>query len=350
MNAKLFFLKESLMIQSVGWPIYTILMLVTNANVYPERTVPEQISALLLVILAFNVCTAIFFLLFFSKRKGLAFILFTIMFFLLARFVFHSVYEWFPSYSIVLFKNPLGGADSSYYWSMLHRYLSVLLLASAMTLHIRSKWNLLGKQREERRRFEKELESKEMQLAMLNAQIDPHFVFNILNGMHDAAIERLPKLAHAIERLSGLIRYIVDTRKLGRSIMLVNYEIDAIMRYIELESLRFSPDVVHLSVIGEPCGQKVPPGVLLTFLENAFKYGYRKDPTKPITIKLILDDDKFEFYCMNFINPERIYENSSGLGLKNTRYRLDILFPDTHSLIIENNKETFTVSLKICYL
>ena len=335
----LFFLKEAGRIQRFGWPLYFFVTVVLNDQLHPERTLLAQLVALGLMIVIFNACAWVLFLIFEMKRKWLAWAALILVFFFALELVYYVVYELMPNYGIIIFKENILKKDRMFHWEMLNRYLTVILLAAALVLHIRSKMNLMAK-------HAKEIEARDSQLAMLGAQIDPHFVFNILVDVQAQCEEKLPSAARTLGMLTDMWH---DAQAhANKPIVIIEKEIDAVRRYLELECGRFAHCYVNFKIEGEACGQKVPPGILRTCFENAFKYGYRSERDKPIEAKLTLMDDGFRFVCRNWINPNRKHIRSTGLGLNNTRRRLELLFPDTHKINVSKTADDiFTVEITI---
>lgn len=343
---KLFFLKEAVLIQRLGWPLYFLVTVILNYKLNPERTLLEQLIALGLMFVVFNACVWILYLIFDMKRKWLAWVGLILVFLFTSELVYYVVYQLMPNYGIIIFKENLVKKDSMFHWEMLNRYLTVILLAAVMVLHIRSKMNLMAKHKEEAARHAKEIEARDSQLAMLGAQNDPHFVFNILADVRDRCQELLPNEARTIDLLSDMWRY--SQLSIDKPIVVIEKEIDAVQRYLELECTRYESCYATFRVEGEACGQKLPPGILRTCLENAFKYGYRGLVDKPIEATLWLMDDGFRFVCKNWIKPNREDIPSTGLGLNNTRRRLELLFPDTHEMTVcETAQDIFTVEITI---
>lgn len=343
---KHFFFTEAFKIQLFIWPIYWPMTLILNYHLHQERTVSEQLIALGMFIIIFNACTALFFLLFVRGRKWLVWLGLVVLFALSSSGVYHVVYRVMPKYGMAVIEPDRLSNGNKFFWEMLNNYLTLILAAGALVLHIRSKKNLIRKERETQARLEKEKEANASLSAMLGAQVDPHFVFNILADVQAQCEEKLPSAARTLGLLTDMWH---DAQAhANKPIVIIEKEIDAVQRYLELECARFARCYVNFEIEGEACGQKIPPGMLRTCLENAFKYGYRSVRDKPIEAKLTLMDDGFRFVCCNWINPNRKHMRSTGLGLNNTRRRLELLFPDTHEMNVSETADgIFTVEITI---
>lgn len=183
----------------------------------------------------------------------------------------------------------------------------------------------------------KEIENQKLtaELSFLKAQINPHFFFNTLNGIYALARQKSDHTPDVILKLSDLMRYIIyeaDTSK-----VLLSREIAHIENYIELQKIRLNEIVqVKFEVIGNPGIVQIEPLLFSVFLENAFKHGI--DYTKPgtIDIKLSVLDDGLTFVVKNPIPNHNKVETDEevGIGLKNIRQRLDLVYPKRHQLKI----------------
>ncbi|MFC2121323.1 sensor histidine kinase [Bacteroidota bacterium] len=195
-----------------------------------------------------------------------------------------------------------------------------------------------------------ELKSVQLQteLSFLKAQMNPHFLFNTLNNLYGLSKRRDKGTADGIAQLSHLMRYIIYESNVDK--ILLKKEIEQIKRLIELQKLRFSEDddiTINLNIDGDPEKTQIPPLILLPFVENAFKHGISLVKNSFIKINLRISETSIKFSVLNSI-PVRMKpmeEPDSGLGLKNVKRRLDLLYPDLHELIIESDNSTFSINL-----
>jgi hypothetical protein len=189
-----------------------------------------------------------------------------------------------------------------------------------------------------------EREKLNAELAYLKAQINPHFLFNILNTIYSLAIEKSDQTATAVVELSQMMRYVIS--EAGHHLVPLSKEIDYISNYIALQRLRFG-DTIPLSytVTGTPSGQLIAPLILISFVENAFKHGVNSSEDADIRINIVITDKQLHFTAFN--NKVTIQEipESGGLGIENTRQRLQLLYPANHTLEIKDELHHFSVSL-----
>jgi LytS/YehU family sensor histidine kinase len=197
-----------------------------------------------------------------------------------------------------------------------------------------------------------ELESKHLQteLALLKAQINPHFLFNTLNNLFGMARNQDPATAEGISRLSHLMRYMIHDSQVDE--IELDKEIEQIGRLIELQNLRFSEDddiEVDFQVRGSTGKFRIPPMLLIPFVENAFKHGISLNFPSFVHIVLEARAQKLEFSVVNskHTSHQDLHEPDTGLGLENVKRRLQLLFPGRHKLKIQETKENFEIFLSI---
>lgn len=187
------------------------------------------------------------------------------------------------------------------------------------------------------------------ELDYLKAQINPHFLFNTLNTIYSLAIVGSTKTADSIVKLSNMMRYVlVDSNAKWVS---MEDEVNYLNTYIDLQKLRFNKNIsIEFNNDCTKTGILIPPMLFIPFIENSFKYGVSTETHSDITITLTCDDKHIYFFAGNKkLNKLRIHDESTGIGINNTKTRLELLYPNKHKLdIVEENNE-FKVYLKINY-
>ncbi|RZJ68596.1 MAG: sensor histidine kinase, partial [Flavobacterium sp.] len=150
----------------------------------------------------------------------------------------------------------------------------------------------------------------------------------------------------SIMRLSNIMRYVTDDAV--QDFVLLKDEINCIRDYIELQRLRLGADAeINFKVTGQPGQKKIGPIILMTFIENAFKYGVTKKEKTVISISLIIEEDNVHFLCENKIYPNTTKLERAGVGIDNTQRRLKHLYPNKFELNINQNNELFSVRLSL---
>jgi hypothetical protein len=227
-------------------------------------------------------------------------------------------------------------------------FVFLVVLFLALLLKIRDRW------------IKAEEEKLQAELAYLKTQINPHFLFNTLNSIYAMALGKSDQAAGAIQRLSAMMRYVLtDT---GREKVALKLEIAYLIDYIELQKTRFEETVhVDLSINGDPGNKQIVPLLLIPFVENAFKYGVNPEEPATITIRIDILDQEFILLVANRKVAGRPKDHaraaelgtlptaaeSGGLGIRNTRERLQLLYPGQYTLEIKNNNNDFMVSLNL---
>ena len=187
------------------------------------------------------------------------------------------------------------------------------------------------------------------ELALLRSQINPHFLFNSLNTIHSYVNSQHDKASHSIILLSDIMRYMLY--EAVKEKITLKQEIDYLKSYIELQSYRMEKKgFVEFKVSGLSDNIIIPPMLLTPFVENAFKHGKKRGKDKGIEIDLTINSEKeLKFFISNdieIINSQEVRKDE-GVGLKNVKRRLELLYPQKHLLQISEKDDKFIVELKI---
>jgi len=195
------------------------------------------------------------------------------------------------------------------------------------------------------RLLELEKQNLEHQLEYLRFQINPHFFMNTLNNIH-ALIDIDPaKAQETIVELSKMMRYILyESERKG---VPLTKEMEFIRTYAKLMRLRYSDKVaISLNLPAEVPDRTLPPLLLISFIENAFKHGISYRHKSFVEVVVGIENDALRFTCRNskadVSNRER-----GGVGLVNVRRRLDLLYPGEYDLHVSDEADTYTVQLTL---
>jgi two-component system, LytTR family, sensor kinase len=190
-------------------------------------------------------------------------------------------------------------------------------------------------------------ENLKTELAFLRSQVSPHFLFNVLNNIVAMVRLKSEELEPTVMRLSSLLQYMLyegDEEK-----VLLKNEVESLQDYIELQKLRVNPNLnlqVHFNVKEE--WHSIEPMLLIPFVENAFKHGNGLPENSEIVINLNVENNELDFNVKNrFAANDKAKDKTSGIGLVNVRRRLDLLYPKTHRLQIEDSNGWYKVDLKL---
>ncbi len=192
------------------------------------------------------------------------------------------------------------------------------------------------------------LKQKTTELDFLKSQVNPHFLFNSLNTVYGIALsENSPKTANGVQMLSEMMRFML--RENTEEQIPVAKEIDYIHHYIELQSLRLTGSETALNIeLDRSCKGNIAPMILIPFIENAFKHGVSVQDSSFIEIRLECKAGKVDLFVKNSKHARPLPENeTNGIGLKNAKERLLILYPDQHKLVINEDDDTFEVKLNV---
>lgn len=193
-----------------------------------------------------------------------------------------------------------------------------------------------------------EKQKTKSELKVLQAQINPHFLFNSLNTIYGEAIKKSDSAPIMILELSDILRYVVDNMNKER--VLLESEIEYIKKFVSLQKKRLShPERVLLTIEGSAKSLEISPLLLITYIENTFKHGSVSGLDEQIKIHIKISNTSIFMVCENPKNLiEAIEKNkNSGTGLENTKKRLDFLYKDNYSLTITDQKEYYKSELTI---
>ncbi|WP_128544965.1 sensor histidine kinase [Larkinella soli] len=184
------------------------------------------------------------------------------------------------------------------------------------------------------------------ELSYLKAQINPHFLFNSLNSIYSLALDKSDRAPDAIVKLSSLMRYVI--RDADQEQVPLGKELEYIQNYIDLQKLRLDDTVlVDLQTECRPNGKRIAPLILISFIENAFKFGVNPEEKSMIRIAVSCDDVALRLLVYNkkVRNPGNT--DAGGIGIENTRSRLQLLYPDRHRLSLSEGPDDFSVELEL---
>ncbi|MBQ9678425.1 MAG: histidine kinase [Prevotella sp.] len=190
-----------------------------------------------------------------------------------------------------------------------------------------------------------EKENLEQQLEYLRYQINPHFFMNTLNNIH-ALVDIDPERAKStILELSKMMRFILyEGDKKG---VPLTRELDFIRNYVTLMRLRYTDKVdLQMELPTEVPDYEIPPLMLITFIENAFKHGISYQRDSFIHVRIGIEGTKLRFTCSNS-KADKPNQEKGGVGLTNVKQRLNLIYGDNFTLNIQDNPDTYNVKLEI---
>ena len=192
-----------------------------------------------------------------------------------------------------------------------------------------------------------EVQNLQANYNFLKAQINPHFLHNTLNFFYAKSLPYSEELSDGILTLSEIMRYALSKENAIDGKILLKDEIEHLRNVIKINQLRFSNKLnVIFEVHGNVGEAMIIPFVLITIVENAFKHGELKNVNQPIDIQLAVVDEKLTFFCKNKkkTGPKEL---STGIGLDNTKKRLDMVYGSKYSINIVDETDFYTTELII---
>lgn len=201
--------------------------------------------------------------------------------------------------------------------------------------------------RQTKRLTEIKEEKQLSEIAYLRAQINPHFLFNTLNSIYALTLQKSDNAPDAVMKLSKMMRYVVTDS--SQEVVSLQEDITYIKNYVQLQRLRITnKESIQLNIKGQYDDYNISPLLLITFIENAFKYGVINDEESPIIIDFLIENDVLYLKVENTISGHDIsVDEKSEIGIRNTVKRLDYIYPNQYKLDIIQKDEQFIVKLKL---
>ena len=316
--------RQILLVQLAAWAVILITpmlaVLFTSFNI--EATLRTGImvlftlfSPLVLYFLNFYVFEPFLF----YKRRFFWFTLANLVVIAILNFGVYHMFSFMASHNMPL------------WWkidTLLRFFVHFLLIFATITLAIGIR-HFLRVRRIKQQLEEEKAKSMEAELAWLKSQINPHFLFNTLNNISSLVQIDPDASQDAIAQLSDLLRYAMyETQKPHVSLA---GEVEFMKNYVELMRLRCNEKTTITTRFDVPSHMEVAPLLFISLIENAFKHGVSNTKTSFIDISLTMEDGLLTFICDNSNHPKDEKDRSgSGIGIENTRRRLNLLYKDNH--------------------
>ena len=194
---------------------------------------------------------------------------------------------------------------------------------------------------------EKQSENLKTELSFLRSQISPHFLFNVMNNIVALVRLKSDELEPTVMKLSSLMQYMLYETDEER--VLLKSEAEYLQNYIDLQKQRFGPELsLNLLFDIQEDWHTIEPMLLIPFVENAFKHGNELIEHPQIGIHLKVAGGNLFFEVENkYKESKSVKDKTSGIGLVNVRRRLELLYPDSHVLKIEQHDDWFRIYLHV---
>jgi two-component system LytT family sensor kinase len=187
----------------------------------------------------------------------------------------------------------------------------------------------------------------EMELALVKNQINPHFLFNTINNIDVMIAKDAGQASAYLNKLSDIMRFMLYETKTEK--IPLSKELTYIEKYIDLQKIRTSNiNYVNYHVEGDGGNLVIAPMLFIPFIENAFKHAENKKLDNAVNIKLTLSKEMITFECENkFSESASNNDEQSGLGNELIAKRLQLLYPNKHTLDVSNKNQTYHVKLVV---
>jgi len=219
--------------------------------------------------------------------------------------------------------------------------IALFYLAFHVALQLSKEWYF---QRELIRKME--VEKLTSELEYLKAQINPHFVFNSINTIYFQIDKQNTSARETLSAFSDMLRYQLYECN-GKEIA-IEKEILYLKNYVDLQRMRKNENYAIEFRVGEDVrGFTVSPLLFIPFLENAFKHVSHTPNKNEIRIRIDKLDNQIKLSIFNTKENKTLANHPAGIGLKNVQRRLDLLYKDRHSLVIDNRADSYEVTLSL---
>lgn len=219
-------------------------------------------------------------------------------------------------------------------------FMIIVLIAASAAVRLFQQWVSDNKMI-----IELEKSRTTAELEQLKNQINPHFLFNMLNNANVLTKKDPEKASTVLMGLSDLLRYqLYDST---RDKVLLTADIHFLEDFLNLEKIRRDDFSFIVSKEGPINGKQVSPLLFVTFVENAVKHSNDTGKHTYVNLFFEVQDKLLSFKCVNSKPAIKAVSGPGGLGLENVKRRLKLLYPDQHELFIEESKDQFCVTLTL---
>lgn len=194
-------------------------------------------------------------------------------------------------------------------------------------------------------------EKLKAELNFLKAQVHPHFLFNTLNNLYALTLKQSKDAPEVVLKLSDLLNYMLYECTADR--VLIEKEVKLLKDYISLEKIRYGERLnISFNILGNAGSTMVAPLMLLPFVENSFKHGVSEEMDDAwVSIDMEMKEEQLTLKVENSKSKseQRVdqFDYKKGIGLKNVRRRLELLYPEKHKLEMYDSVDSFLIILTL---
>jgi two-component system LytT family sensor kinase len=346
---------QYVLIHIIVWTLYTACKVLIQVLFYPEYddyfgNIFDQVALILVFYL-----NAHFVIERFGKRKLIpVLILLTVLLFWLYLGLLYSFQHFI---SPLIYGEPANDVNFKFFfWASVYNFLPFVGFSYGYSYFLRTVRNqrqinllLIQQQAEREEKIQLAKERLFFEHSFLQAQINPHFLFNALNFLYSRTLPFSAEVSGAIMKLAEIMRYALENHPDPEGKVLLSREINHVRNVIHVNQLRFN-NKLHIEFIvnGNPGQYRIIPLILITLLENAFKHGDLQDPAQPLTIKICISDQENKFQCSirNKKNKGPV-EMSYGIGMQNIRNRLELMYRGNYTFNVTDENDLYIVDLQL---
>jgi sensor histidine kinase YesM len=317
---------------TIGFHAYTRMYLIDKVNAFQFALEIIVRNALLAGVIYFNLLVVIPRI---SKGKVLAWILASI-----GSLVFYAFAK--NLHDVYLYGYVIGDPGRvNFFHSTFYNFSIVLFyFAFAGALYLSKQWYV---QRELLQQIQ--LEKLNSELEYLKAQMNPHFLFNSINTIFFQIDKHNQGARETLGKFSDMLRY--QLYECNDPLIVIEKELAYLRNYVELQKLRRNEnDVIEFTITDELRNFSLPPLLLIPFIENAFKHVSNfTDKKNEVRIELTKNDQTVQLIVINTTDSSA--KETGGIGLRNVKRRLELLFPQRHALAVRKTPDRFEVNLTL---
>jgi len=276
----------------------------------------------------------------YQKRKKLGeYIISVVLFTVLAMIIALVIQEF--TYDIAVTHQQPSAVELIF--SLLSSFLSLFLFQGGISAFLLLRNWIVNNQRI----GELNVATTQSELMFLKSQINPHFLFNILNNANIMIDEDPETASRMLLKLDELITYQMNDST--KDTVLLDADIRFLNDYLELEKTRRDNFEYIISVNGD-AHIRIAPLLFIPFVENAVKHNLDSESPSFVHIKFDISNNSVYFECENSVPEKKVVRKDGGLGLSNIKRRLDLLYGDRYSLKVMENERLYKVELNVHYI
>lgn len=320
---------KNILYHLLGWTTY-ILVIGLGADEIDEDFVYKNIATIIPLIIVFYVNTLFIFPRYLAREKYLPMVLWILLVCTLTVLIREEISSWLGLKTFY---------DSITFWNQFRYNLLFVGIGFGY-------WFAVKNYQQEKYSQQLEKDVSEAKLIILKNQINPHFLYNTLSLLYSKTLPLSAEVAELVGKLSEMMRYSLEEAE-ENGVVPLEKEVAHLRNFVDINQLRFDNKLnILFEIVGNIGKHRIAPLLLITFVENAFKHGKLNDPVHPLKIQLKVTETEIDFMVEN-LKATGLKERSSGIGLANVKSRLQLLYPDNHSLFIADGEYTYAIHLKI---